>query len=102
MDRSPVALTDRSPIARGRTAILIGGLLWSRLRGATALSSRHVRISMFVSAAWDVAPFGRLRWVVAARVSLTHVLLLEVGASRAGRPYATVMHSQLARTATSS
>ena len=84
------------------TAILIG-LLRRSSCGATALAARCFRIGMFVGATWNVATVSRLRGFIAFGVSLAHgYWLLEIGASPAGRRYATVMHSQLARAATSS
>jgi hypothetical protein len=48
-----------------------------RRRTAIALARCAIRISVFVGAARDIAPFGGIDWFVATALSLTHVVLLQ-------------------------
>jgi hypothetical protein len=48
-----------------------------RRRAAIALTPCAIRISVFVGAAWNVAPFGGIDWFVSTALSLTHVVRLQ-------------------------
>ena len=56
---------------------LIGVLGRRRRRTAIALVLCAIRISVFVGAVRNVAPFGGIDWFAATALSLTHVVLLQ-------------------------
>ena len=56
---------------------IIGVLGRRRRRAAIALTPRAIRISVFVGAVRNVAPFGGIDWFVSTALSLTHVVLLQ-------------------------
>jgi hypothetical protein len=56
---------------------IIGVLGRRRRRAAIALAAYAIRVSVFVGAVRDVAPFGGIDWFFSTALSLTHVVLLQ-------------------------